>query len=114
MKYRSKARVFSFIVILCMLLSALGVPTQNALAADAGTALQFDGTSTNKQHVSFGTASSLGVTTFTLESWVKRAAGGVTMSTGTLGLMDSMADQTVFILSSPKGWGKGNLRRRLT
>ena len=107
MKYQGKARVFSFIMVLCMLLSALGVPNQRALAADAGTAVQFDGTTTNKQHVTFGTASGLGVTTFTLEAWVKRAAGGVTMSTGTLGFdgLDGRPNGIYPVLT--KGMGEG-------
>ena len=47
-------------------------------------ALQFDGTN---DYVTFGPATStLGTSTFTLEAWVRRAAGGTTMSTGSLGL----------------------------
>ena len=46
--------------------------------------LQFDGTN---DYVTFGAATAeLGVQTFTLEAWVKRAAGGATMTTGTDGL----------------------------
>ena len=86
MKYQSKARVFSFIVILCMLLSALGIPTQSALAADAGTALQFDGTN---DYVPLGLTAELGTPSFTLEAWVKRNAGGKSMGTGTAGLGDT-------------------------
>ena len=45
--------------------------------------LQFDG---SNDYVTFGAAPELGVTTFTLEAWVKRATGGATASTGNLGL----------------------------
>src|SRR5690349_1405138 len=86
MKYQSKARLFSFIMILCMLLSALGIPTQRALAADAGTALQFDGTD---DYVPLGLAAGLGTQSFTLEAWVKRNSGGKPMGTGTAGLGDA-------------------------
>ena len=77
-------RVIYSLMILSMLLSAVGIDPVNA--ASAGAALQFNGNTTDKQHVTFGAAPGLGVTTFTLEAWVNRAAtGGVTMSTGSLG-----------------------------
>jgi len=47
----------------------------------AGSALDFDGTN---DHVTFGTASGLGVTTFTVEAWFKQEGAGVTTSTGAL------------------------------
>ena len=56
---------------------------QPARAAPAGTALDFDGVD---DRVSFGTASGLGVTTFTIETWFKREGTGVVASTGDLGL----------------------------
>src|ERR671911_585768 len=86
MKYHGKARVFSFIVILCMLLSALGITTQGALAAPQDLALQFDGTN---DYVTFGAAtgpSGLNAQEFTLETWFYWTGGGVTTSTGTGGL----------------------------
>ena len=86
MKYQGKARVFSFIMILCMLLSALGVPKRGAQAAEAGTALQFDGVN---DYVPLGLAAGLGTQSFTLEAWVKRNAGGKLMGTGTAGLGDT-------------------------
>ena len=50
----------------------------------AQSAIQFDGTN---DYVTFGAATStLGATSFTLECWIKRAAGGNTMTTGSLGL----------------------------
>ena len=81
----TRLRALNCLVVLGMLLSALLTGAQAAGAAPAGNALQFDGTTANKQHVTFGAAPGLGVTTFTLEAWVKRAAvGGLTMSTGSL------------------------------
>ncbi len=46
-------------------------------------ALDFDGTN---DHVTFGPAPSLGLTTFTLEAWIRRDAAGVTTSTGSGGV----------------------------
>ena len=56
MNNRFQARVFSYIAILSMLFSALGIPAQSVLAAPAGTALQFNGTN---QHVTFGNTRSV-------------------------------------------------------
>ena len=47
------------------------------------TALQFDGTN---DYVTFGTASGLGTSAFTLECWVYKTGTGVTASTGTGGV----------------------------
>jgi len=48
------------------------------------TALQFDGVN---DYVTFGqSTSTLGVTNFTVEAWIKRSSGGSAISTGTLGL----------------------------
>ena len=74
------------LILLSVIFSNLAMPLGSAVAAPTGTALQFDGTTTNKQHVTFGAAPGLGVTIFTLEAWVNRSAtGGVVMSTGALG-----------------------------
>jgi hypothetical protein len=57
-----------------------------ASAANAGTALQFDGTD---DFVTFGAAageSLLGVKIFTIETWFKKTGSGATTSTGTGGL----------------------------
>jgi hypothetical protein len=54
-----------------------------AAPALAGYALSFDGTN---DYVTFGTAPSLGATTFTIECWFYRAGTGVTVSTGTGGV----------------------------
>ncbi len=48
----------------------------------------------------------LGMTTFTLESWVKRAAGGVTMSTGTNGF-DGNGDRPLIYPVLTRGLGEG-------
>ena len=60
---------------------ALGLPITAALAApDPGVeaALQFDGTN---DYVTFGNAASLGLATFTIETWFKQNAAGVTTAT---------------------------------
>ncbi len=51
MKHHYTVRIFSFLAIFSMLFSAVGMPTQNVLAAPKDTALQFDGTD---DHVTFG------------------------------------------------------------
>uniref|UniRef100_A0A832MLD6 T9SS type A sorting domain-containing protein n=1 Tax=Eiseniibacteriota bacterium TaxID=2212470 RepID=A0A832MLD6_UNCEI len=65
------------------LLAALAVAALTAAAATAQTGLQMNGTS---QHVTFGAAPSLGVSTFTVECWFKRTGAGATASTGTGGV----------------------------
>ncbi|MBK7680529.1 MAG: DNRLRE domain-containing protein [Chitinophagaceae bacterium] len=68
------------------------------------TGLQFNGTS---QYVTFGQATTtLGVTNFTLEAWVKRAAGGTLMSTGTNGLDGAGGRPTAYPVLT-KGRGEG-------
>lgn len=69
-----------------------------------GSALKFNGTN---QHVTFGAAPGLGVTTFTLEAWVKRAAGGATMSTGSNGLDGSGGRPVVYPVLT-KGMGEND------
>jgi len=54
-----------------------------APAANAQSALQFDGTN---DYVTFGAAPGLGVSTFTIECWFRRTGTGVTVSTGTGGV----------------------------
>ena len=48
----------------------------------------------------------LGVTSFTLEAWVKRAAGGVSMSTGTGGLEGTWGRPQAYPVVA-KGMGEG-------
>ena len=85
------SRILNGLLILTLLLRPVGVPSVNALAAPAGTALQFNGSS---QYVTFGssagTATGLGVQTFTIETWFKRTGTGVTTSTGTGGLTSAI------------------------
>ena len=71
-------------------------------------ALQFDGTN---DYVTFGPATStLGTSTFTLEAWVKRASGGTTMTTGSLGF-DGSGGRPNGALSRPhQGHGRGKGR----
>jgi len=67
-------------------------------------ALQFDG---SNDYVTFGAATStLGASTFTLECWVKRSTGGVTMTTGSLGL-DGNAGRPLAYPVLTKGMGEG-------
>ena len=81
------------------------VPTQRVLADPAGTALQFDGTN---DYVTFGPATStLGTSTFTLEAWVKRASGGATMTTGSLGFDGSGGRPNGLYPVLTKGMGEG-------
>ncbi len=64
------------------------------------TGLQFNGTT---QYVTFGLATTtLGVTNFTLEAWVKRSAGGTLMSTGTGGLASAYP-----VITKGRGEGEG-------
>ena len=51
--------------------------------ASAGSAMQFDGTN---DYVTFGSASGLGVTSFTVETWFNWTGGGTVTSSGTGGL----------------------------
>jgi hypothetical protein len=67
------------------------------------TGLQFDGTD---DYVTFGQASNLGVTVFTLEAWVNRASGGKAMSTGTGGLGYGSLPAAYPVLT--KGMGEGD------
>src|SRR5215216_6221036 len=71
--------------------------------ASNGSALQFDGTN---DYVTFGSASGLGVTTFTLEAWVKRDAGGTAMGTGTGGLGSGTFPLAYPVLTKGRGEGE--------
>jgi hypothetical protein len=71
--------------------------------ASTGSALQFDGTN---DYVTFGSASGLGVTTFTLEAWVKREGGGTAMSTGTGGLGTGTFPLAYPVLTKGRGEGE--------
>ncbi len=62
--------------------------------------LQFNGTN---QYVTFGQSAGLGVSTFTLEGWVKRLSGGTTMGTGTDGLGYGSLPQAYPILTKGRG-----------
>ncbi len=82
MFHKHISRFVACLSIISMLLGAIGIP-QVVYAAPAGTALQFNGTS---QYVTFGSAPSLGVTTFTIETWFKRTGAGAGTSTGSGGV----------------------------
>ncbi|MBK7513900.1 MAG: fibronectin type III domain-containing protein [Chloracidobacterium sp.] len=73
----------------------------NATPAVLPGALQFDGTN---DYVTFGP--NLNATAFTLEAWVKRSAGGATMSTGTNGLDGTSGHPLVYPVLT-KGMGQG-------
>src|SRR5215216_64077 len=55
--------------------------------ASNGSALQFDGTN---DYVTFGSASGLGVTSFTVETWFKRTGTGAGTSTGSGGIISAI------------------------
>jgi len=57
-------------------------PGQQVRALPAGKALDFDGTN---DYVTFGTASGLGVTTFTIEAWITQDGAGATTTTSSAG-----------------------------
>ncbi len=59
-------------------------PEPRSLAASV-SALQFAGTSPANQYVTFGAAPSLGLSTFTVEAWVKRTGTGITTTTSAVG-----------------------------
>ena len=67
---------------LLLLLTALAVTP-----AAAQTGLQFNGSS---QYVTFGSAAGLNASNFTLECWFMRTGTGVTTTTGTGGLLNSI------------------------
>jgi fibronectin type 3 domain-containing protein len=76
----------SLLLILSLATSFL-LPFHGALAANAGTALQFNGTN---QYVTFGAAPSLGAATFTLETWFKRTGAGIGTGTGSGGITSAV------------------------
>ena len=84
--------------------SELSAETMATPSADAGTALAFDGTN---DYVTFGPAPALGASTFTLEAWVKRAAGGDLMGTGGGGLGSTTALPQAYPVLT-KGCGEGD------
>jgi hypothetical protein len=67
-----------------------------------GAALEFDGVN---DYVTFGP--NLNASSFTLEAWVKRDAGGVTMTTGTDGL-DGISGRPLAYPIVTKGMGEGD------
>ena len=76
-------------------------PGPCSTGAVAGCGLQFDGVN---DHVTFGP--NLNTTNFTLEAWVKRNAGGATMTTGTNGL-DGQSGRPLVYPVLTKGMGEG-------
>ncbi len=63
--------------------STASAPASATPSANAGSALDFDGTN---DHVTFGTATALGAQSFTIETWFRRDGLGLNTSTGTGGL----------------------------
>jgi hypothetical protein len=63
------------------------IPATPVAAVAPNFGLQLNGTS---QYVTFGQASALGVTNFTLELWFKRTGAGAGTSTGTGGLLSAI------------------------
>jgi hypothetical protein len=80
------ARAGSVLFAFLLASSSIGsfeVLAPSPVAAAAMDALRFDGTN---DYVTFGAAPSLGLTTFTLEAWIKRTGTGVeTTTSGTTG-----------------------------
>ena len=70
--------------------SASSVDAVATPSVTAGSALQFSGATGANQYVTFGTASALGATTFTLETWFKRTAAGIGVTTGTGGITSAI------------------------
>ena len=64
--------------------SSLSDPACTTTLVEPSSAISFNGTN---QYVTFGNASGLGVTSFTLESWIKRSGSGTTVSTGSGGIV---------------------------
>ncbi|HEY3311515.1 MAG TPA: LamG-like jellyroll fold domain-containing protein [Anaerolineales bacterium] len=87
MQRQFKTRLFSVISIFCILFNALGIPTQNVLAAPAGTALSFSG---SNQYAKLGSTTQLRSATFTVELWFKRTAAGVGTGTGSGGITSAI------------------------
>src|SRR4029079_11640910 len=56
-------------------------------SANSASALQLNGST---QYVTFGTAAPLGAANFTLETWFKRTAAGVGVTTGTGGIASAI------------------------
>ncbi len=59
----------------------------NATVTMDGCGLQFDG---SNDYVTFGQASGLGVTSFTIETWFKRTGAGVGTNTGSGGIASAI------------------------
>ena len=77
MKNRTDVRSTLSLVMIALLSSLL------VSAANAQTGIQFNGSS---QYVTFGTATALDASSFTVECWFKRTAAGTTTTTGTGGV----------------------------
>ncbi|HEU4334651.1 MAG TPA: LamG-like jellyroll fold domain-containing protein, partial [Candidatus Eisenbacteria bacterium] len=93
-----RASRFGIGFILLVSLACLALAPSRAAAQ---TSLQFDGTN---DYVTFGSAASLGASTFTIETRFKRTAAGVTASTGTGGVT------AVPLLSKGRGEADGDNR----
>src|SRR5882672_822306 len=71
-------------IFLCLLVVLLTDGTLRLFSAPEGFAVRFDGLD---DRVTFGPAPSLGVTTFTLETWFRRDGPGATATTGSGGVV---------------------------
>ena len=81
---RSAAVALGLIVLVA---SAVPPSGGSVAAADAGLALQLNGSS---QYVRLGAAPGLGATSFTIETWFKRTGTGVGASTGSGGISSAI------------------------
>ncbi|HTK45982.1 MAG TPA: LamG-like jellyroll fold domain-containing protein, partial [Patescibacteria group bacterium] len=79
-------RVAAALITSAAMVSPIGNPPP-ASAANAGTALQFNGSS---QYATLGAATDLRTPQFTLELWLKRTGAGVGTSTGSGGIASAI------------------------
>src|SRR5450756_1341536 len=85
-RFHIRSRSGPVLAALILTASVFGPATPAARAA-VGAALQFSGSG---QYVTFGQASGLNATNFTLEAWVNWTGGGVGTSTGGGGIANAI------------------------
>jgi hypothetical protein len=83
----SKLRIRKMALGVVFLFALLSVISPFEATAQVNSALNFDGTD---DYVTFGQASGLGVSAFTLEVWFTRTGTGVAITTGTRGIASAV------------------------
>jgi hypothetical protein len=79
-----ETRISQILFLLIILTSLVGLNPTNVIDAPDGIPVQFDG---SNDYVTFGqTPNTLGLSSFTLESWINWTGSGVTTSSGLGGL----------------------------